>query len=82
MIMGHVVCRRSGEVFISRHAPKGTIKVMKGDGRRIRWILPKTLPCPIGADDLQFMVAVKAFEQSLLKALADRPRRSRKGYLV
>ena len=37
--MGHVVCRRSGEVFISRYAPKDTIKIMKGDGRRIRWVL-------------------------------------------
>ncbi len=81
--MGYVVCRRSGELSISRYAPRGTIKVMKGDGRRIRWVLPKTLPSlPIGADDLHFMAAVKAFEQSLLKALADRPRRSRKGYLL
>lgn len=81
--MGFVVCRRSGEVFMSRYAPRDTIKVMRGDGRRLRWILPKSLPSlPIGADDMHFMVAVKAFEQELLKALADRPRRSRKGCLV
>lgn len=92
--MGHVVCYRSGEVFISRYAPKGTLKIMKGDCRRIRWVL---IACarhaydgstllvpgvPEAKTDVEAMQAVKAFEQFLLKGLAAKRGRSRKGALV
>lgn len=92
--MGYVVCRRSGEVFISRYAPKDTLKIMKGDGRRIRWVLiacarhaydGRTLlvpGVPEAATDLEAMKAVKAFEQFLLKSLVAKARRNRKGCLV
>lgn len=92
--MGHVVCRRSGEVFIKHHAPKGTLKITTGDGRRIRWILiaiarhaydGKTLlvpGVPEAKTDLDAMYAVKAFQQTLQTKLAETPRAKRKGALL
>jgi hypothetical protein len=88
-MMGHVICNRAGELSIARRAPKGTIKVMSGDGRRIRWILrkvahqacqgaPLTIPGFIAAPtDVAAMHAVKAFEQVVLKALARKPSRKK-----
>lgn len=91
--MGHVICRRSGEVSISRYAKRGTLKVLTGDGRRIRPILlvvarhaydGRTLlvpGVPEATSDVQAMEAVVAFRKQIQKRLAAK-RRNPKGSLV
>lgn len=89
--MANVVCYRSGEVFVARRVPKGTIKVVAGHGKRLKRVLlvearhaydGSTLlvpGVPEAQTDLQAMFAVKAFEQRLLKALAAGPHRRARG---
>ncbi len=91
--MGHVLCNRLGALSISRHAGKGHLKVMTGDGRKIRWIMRDcakqsidgrlVVPgVPEARTDLEAMEAVKAFEQTLLRRLAEKHRRNLEGVLV
>ena len=90
-MMAHIVCCRSGETFVSRRVPKGTMKVVTGHGRRLKRILcacarhaydGKTLlvpGLPEANNDLQAINAVKAFEQMLRERLAKGPHRRTKG---
>jgi hypothetical protein len=91
--VGHVLCTRLGALSISRYAGKGLLKVMTGDGRKIRWIMREcalqtsdgclVVPgVPDAQTDVEAMEAVKAFEQILLRRLAAKHRRNRKGVLV
>jgi hypothetical protein len=75
--MAHIVCYRSGEAFVSRRVPKGTIRIVTGHGRRLNRILSvcarhaydgKTLlvpGLPEADDDKRAIEAVKSFEQML-----------------
>lgn len=88
--MAHIVCYRSGEAFVSRRIPKGTMKLVTGHGRRLRRILSvcarhaydgKTMlvpGLPEADNDLQAIEAVKGFEQMLRKRLAKGPHRRTK----
>lgn len=90
-MMAHIVCYRSGETFVSRRVPKGTMKVVTGHGRRLKRILSvcarhaydgKTLlvpGLPEAGNDLQAIAAVKGFEQMLRERLAKGPHRRTKG---
>lgn len=89
--MAHIVCYRSGEAFVSRRVPKGTMKIVTGHGRRLRRILSacarhaydgKTLlvpGLPEADDDRLAIEAVKHFEEMLRKRLALGPHRRTKG---
>ncbi|WP_320202445.1 host nuclease inhibitor protein [Agrobacterium rosae] len=89
--MAHIVCYRSGEAFVSRRVPKGSMKIVTGHGRRLRRILSvcarqaydgKTLlvpGLPEAEGDLQAIEAVKGFEQMLRERLALGPHRRTKG---
>ncbi|MEH3093390.1 MAG: hypothetical protein PGN20_15445 [Agrobacterium cavarae] len=37
--MGHIVCYRSGQVFVSRRVPKGALQIVTGHGRRLNRVL-------------------------------------------
>lgn len=90
-MMAHIVCHRSGEAFVSRRVPKGTMKIVTGHGRRLKRVLcacarhaydGKTLlvpGLPEADNDLQAINAVKAFEQMLRERLAKGPHRRTKG---
>ncbi|WP_311272361.1 MULTISPECIES: host nuclease inhibitor protein [unclassified Rhizobium] len=89
--MAHIVCYRSGEAFVSRRIPKGSMKIVTGHGRRLLRILSvcarhaydgKTLlvpGLPEADSDLQAIEAVKGFEVMLRKRLAQGPHRRTKG---
>lgn len=89
--MAHIVCFRSGETFVSRRVPKGTMKIVTGHGRRLKRILSicarhaydgetMLVPgLPEADNDLQAINAVKAFEQMLRNRLAKGPHRRTKG---
>ncbi|NSZ08247.1 host nuclease inhibitor protein [Agrobacterium tumefaciens] len=89
--MAHIVCYRSGEAFVSRRVPKGTMRIVTGHGRRLKRILSvcarhaydgKTLlvpGLPEADTDLQAVTAVKHFEQMLWERLAKGPHRRTKG---
>lgn len=90
-MMAHIVCYRSGETFVSRRVPKGTMMIVTGHGRRLKRILGvwarhaydgKRLlvpGVPEATTDLQAMEAVKQFQRLLLTQLAKGPHRRTKG---
>ena len=88
--MGHIVCYRSGQVFVSRRVPKGALQIVTGHGRRLNRVLSacarhaydgKTLlvpGVPEADSDVQAVEAVRKFKQMLLKRLARGPHRRTK----
>ncbi|WP_309771355.1 hypothetical protein [Agrobacterium larrymoorei] len=88
--MANIVCYRSGEVFVARRAPKGSMKIVAGHGRRLRRILTacarhshdgKSMLVPgliEAQNDKQAIEAVKQFEVTLRQHLARGPHRRTK----
>ncbi len=89
-MMGHIVCWRSGLVFVCRRVPSGAIQLVSGHGRRLNRVLSvcarhaydgKTLlvpGVPEAETDLQAVEAVRQFKQILLERLARGPHRRTK----
>lgn len=89
-MMAHIVCYRSGEAFVARRAPKGSMKIVAGHGRRLRRVLTacarhahdgKTMLVPglvEAQNDKQAIEALKQFEVMLRQRLALGPHRRTK----
>ncbi|UNZ49481.1 hypothetical protein [Agrobacterium tumefaciens] len=90
-MMAHIVCYRSGETFVSRRVPKGSMKIVTGHGRRLKRVLGvwarhaydgKRLlvpGVPEAVSDLQALEAIKQFQQLLLVQMAKGPHRRTRG---